>query len=70
MSLRSLVLVIPDEVGKYGKREVVVIAIGAVEQCNEPYNQEIVLEVLWFFHLIDLLLNFKNYRSRQKASFL
>ena len=52
MPLRSLVLVVPDEVGKYSKREVVVVAIRAVEQCDEAYYEEIVLEVLWFFHSI------------------
>jgi hypothetical protein len=37
MALRALVLVVPEEKGKDGEGEVIVVAIGAIEESEQGY---------------------------------
>lgn len=41
---------VPEEEGEEGEREIVVVAIGAVEECDDGNSQEVQMIVGVFFH--------------------
>jgi len=57
MSLRPLVLVVPEQKGKHPERKVVIVPVGATEECEECNSQEVVDKIMRFFH------NYKLYVS-------